>query len=141
MSCDNSIPLLEIVEQVRTALADDFIQTANPIIDNGIFNEPVLRRPSIRGDLVLDSAAITALEAIVKGRTGDTGLTGPTGDIGPTGPTGDTGPTGPTGDTGPIGDSIKNIRTGAATGLWVGTEAELSLVNPKDPNVLYMVTT
>lgn len=68
MSCDNSIPLAEIVDQVRTALEADFIQTDSPRIDNGVFNEPVLRAPSVRGDILFDEPARIALQRAIGGR-------------------------------------------------------------------------
>lgn len=71
MSCDNSIPLVEIVDQVRTALEEDFIQTDNPRIDNGVFNEPILRAPSIRGDILFDAPARSALRRALVGRQED----------------------------------------------------------------------
>lgn len=65
MSCDNSIPLVEIVDQVRVALEADYIQKTAPRIDNGVFNEPVLRSPSVRGDIIFDAAARSALRTAV----------------------------------------------------------------------------
>lgn len=68
MSCDNSIPVEEIVNQVRTALSEDFIQTDNPRIENGVFNEPKLRSPSVRGDILFDAPARLALRRALGGR-------------------------------------------------------------------------
>lgn len=65
MSCDNTIPLAEIVDQVRVALEGDFIQTDNPRIDKGVFSESILRAPSIRGDILFDAAARQALRFAV----------------------------------------------------------------------------
>lgn len=65
MSCDNSIPLQTIVDQVRTALESDFITQDNPTIVNGVFTTPVLNSPSIRGDILFDAAARQALRFAV----------------------------------------------------------------------------
>lgn len=65
MSCDNSIPLQTIVDQVRDALAPEFITQANPTIVNGVFTTPVLNSPSIRGDILFDAAARQALRFAV----------------------------------------------------------------------------
>ncbi len=66
MSCDNSIPVLDIVDQVRDVLAQEFITRDNPNITNGVFMEPALTSPSITGDILLDTAARTALRAATK---------------------------------------------------------------------------
>lgn len=65
MSCDNSIPLQTIVDQVRDALAPEFITQANPTIVNGVFTAPVLNSPSVRGDILFDAAAKDALRFAV----------------------------------------------------------------------------
>lgn len=71
MSCDNTIPLAEIVDQVRVALEGDFIQTDNPRIDKGVFSESILRAPSIRGDILFDAPARSALRRALVGRQED----------------------------------------------------------------------
>lgn len=68
MSCDNSIPVEEIVAQVRGALEADFIQADNPRIEKGVFNEPKLRAPSVRGDILFDAPARAALRRALLGR-------------------------------------------------------------------------
>lgn len=66
MSCDNSIPLETIVDQIKASLAPYFIMQDNPTIVNGVFTTPVLNSPSIRGDLVLDTDARIALRAATR---------------------------------------------------------------------------
>lgn len=61
MSCDNSIPLDQIVTQVRDALAADFITAERPNINGADLENPILRSPSIRGDILFDSDARKAL--------------------------------------------------------------------------------
>lgn len=65
MSCDNSIPLDQIVDQVRDALAGEYITTERPDINGANLENPILRSPSIRGDILFDSAARAALRFAV----------------------------------------------------------------------------
>jgi len=61
MSCDNSIDLTTIVAQVKSALEPDFVTTRNPVVEGGVLNNSVLKAPSIRGDILLDTGARQAL--------------------------------------------------------------------------------
>lgn len=65
MSCDNSVPVTQIIEQVRTALDQDYIKVNNPAITNGVLTTPVISSPSIRGDVIFDSTARAALRFAV----------------------------------------------------------------------------
>ena len=71
MSCDNSLPLDEITQQVRDALAEDFVQVGRPIVADGVFTNSTFKSPSIRGDVILDSLAKDALVLAVRGRVVD----------------------------------------------------------------------
>lgn len=68
MSCDNSVPVSDIANEVRTLLEGDFITTEDPRINNGVFTNPVLNAPNIRGDIILDRDARSALVSAVAGR-------------------------------------------------------------------------
>lgn len=71
MSCDNSLPLDEITQQVRDALAEDFVQVGRPIVTDGVFTNSTFKSPSIRGDILLDSLAKDALVGALRGRVVD----------------------------------------------------------------------
>lgn len=71
MSCDNSLPLDEITQQVRDALAEDFVQSDRPIVTDGVFTNSTFKAPSIRGDILFDSAARVALIQAIGGRVFD----------------------------------------------------------------------
>lgn len=67
MSCNNDIPLAQIVGQVKAAIEAEFITTERPDINSGTFTNATLRSPSIRGDILFDAAARTALLQVIGG--------------------------------------------------------------------------
>lgn len=71
MSCDNSVPIDEIVDKVREALSEDFVRTDSPLVTSGVFTNTTLKAPSIRGDVLFDSKAREALLLAMGGKIQD----------------------------------------------------------------------
>lgn len=71
MSCDNSVPIDDIVDQVREALSEDFVRADAPAVTGGVFTNPILKAPSIRGDVLFDRKARESLLLAVSGRVQD----------------------------------------------------------------------
>lgn len=65
MSCDNSIPVDSIVDQIREELDKEYIRVDKPEMTDAVLDTPVLNSPSIRGDLLIDKPAREALRRAV----------------------------------------------------------------------------
>lgn len=65
MRCADNIPVSDIAVDVARLIAGDFITVDNPDINAGVFTNSTFKAPSLRGDVILDSAARAAILRIL----------------------------------------------------------------------------